>query len=152
MILQKSYAYGFSGFHPPWKKQKILSPTINQKHILSSKTFLHFTLFLLSSSPFCPILFGSLPVLYLSLTFPLPVPYLSLTCPLPVPYLSLTCPLPVPYLSLTCPLPVPYLSLTLLKPYSSFTRLASLCLIKGQGQTLYLISYPPTTTSKLFVL
>ena len=62
----------------------------------------------LSSSLSRPVLFGPLPVLYLSLTHPLPIPYPSLTRPLPVPYPSLTRPLPIPYPSLTHPLPVPY--------------------------------------------
>ena len=45
-------------------------------------------------------------------------------------------PRPVPYLSHTRPIPV---------PYPSHTRLASLGLIKGRGQTLYLISATTTT-------
>ena len=63
------------------------------------------------------------PIMYPSRTHHVPVPYLSLICSLPVPYLSLTCPLSVHYPSLTC--------------------LASLGLIKVQGQTLHLIQ-PPT--------
>ena len=81
----------------------------------------------------CPI---SVP--YPSHTSPIPVPYPSHTCPIPVPYPSHTRPIPVPYPSHTCPMPI---------SYQSLNPLASLGLLKGRGQTLYLISatthHPP---------
>ena len=77
--------------------------------------------------------------LFLASGVSIPIPCCSLSHT--IPYLSLAHPLPIPYSSLTCLLPI---------PYPSPTSLASLGLIKGWGQTLYLISdtthptIPPT--------
>ena len=57
----------------------------------------------------------------------------------------------VPYLSYTRPLQVLYTSPTLHILYLSLTHLASLGLIKGRGQTLYLILLPTHSRVPIFV-